>query len=78
LKLGTLRVGNCMLMVRGYALNKIKENNEAEIFQVVLCEAHESYANEIVVVLQNDNVEQQEENVERIVQWMNNWVADDR
>ena len=43
--------------------------------QVVLSEAQESYKDDIIIVLQNDNVEQQDENVERIVQWLNNWVA---
>jgi adenylate kinase len=59
----------------GYALNKIQENNEAEIMQVVLTEAQDSYKEEVIVVLQNDNVEQQEENSERIVQWLKEWVA---
>jgi adenylate kinase len=59
----------------GYALNKIQENNEAEIMQVVLTEAQDSYKEEVIVVLQNDNVEQQEENSERIVQRLKEWVA---
>ena len=63
------------MTLRGYALNKIQENNEAEIMQVVLSEAHESYKEDIILVLRNDNVEQQEENTERIVQWLNNCVA---
>jgi len=60
---------------RGYSLQKIKENNEAEIMQVVLSEAQESYKEDIIMILQNDNVEHQEENTERIVQWLNDWVA---
>ena len=63
------------MFTSGYALNKIQENNEAEIMQVVLSEAQESYKEDIIVVLQNDNVEQQEENSERIVQWLKEWVA---
>ena len=43
--------------------------------QVVLSEAHESYREDIIMVLRNDNVEQQEDNTERIVQWLNNSVA---
>ena len=61
---------------RGYSLKKIQENNEAEIMQVVLSEANESYEEDIIIVLESDNVEQQEENVEKIVQWLNNWVAE--
>jgi adenylate kinase len=64
-----------LICASGYALNKIQENNEAEIMQVVLSEAQESYKEEVIVVLQNDNVEQQEENSERIVQWLKEWVA---
>jgi len=60
---------------RGYLLQKIQENNEAEIMQVVLSEAQESYKEDIIMVLNSDNVDQQEENVERIVEWLNNWVA---
>ena len=43
--------------------------------QVVLSEAQESYKEDIIMILSNDNVEQQEENTERIVEWLNNWVA---
>jgi len=43
--------------------------------QVVLSEAQESYKEDIIMILNSDNVDQQEENVERIVDWLNNWVA---
>jgi len=43
--------------------------------QVVLSEAQESYKEDIIMVFNSDNVHQQEENVERIVEWLNNWVA---
>lgn len=58
---------------RGYNLNKIQENNEAEIMQVVLDEARDSYSQEIVVELQSDTVEEIETNVERILQWIEHW-----
>lgn len=54
-------------------MNKIQENNEAEIMQVVLDEAHESYDEEIVVELSSESVEDIDSNVERIVQWINSW-----
>jgi len=41
--------------------------------QVILSEAQESYKEDIIMLLTNDNIEQQEENVERIVEWLNNW-----
>src|SRR5271170_4961043 len=60
---------------RGYSLQKIQENNEAEIMQVVLSEAQESYKEDIIMILNSDDVDHQEENVQRIVDWLNNWVA---
>lgn len=59
---------------RGYSLKKVQENNEAEIMQVTLSEAQESYKEDIVMVLESDTVEQQEDNTEKLVQWLNNWV----
>jgi len=56
-------------------LQKIQENNEAEIMQVILSEAYESYKEDIIMVLSSDNVDQQEGNAERIVEWLNNWAA---
>ncbi|GAA5995129.1 nucleoside-triphosphatase [Rhodotorula paludigena] len=58
---------------RGYKLNKIQENNDAEIMEVVLNDARESYAEEIVVVLQSETPDQMEENVGRIIQWVTAW-----
>ena len=62
-------------MIRGYALPKIQENNEAEIMQVVLDEARESYAEEIVVELQSASPEDMEANNERIEQWIQQWLS---
>ncbi|ORY79982.1 P-loop containing nucleoside triphosphate hydrolase protein [Protomyces lactucae-debilis] len=64
------------LQARGYALNKIQENNEAEIMQVVLDEARAAYAEEKVVVLQSQSVEEIEANVERIATWIRQWKVD--
>ncbi|GAA6036585.1 hypothetical protein JCM8097_001238 [Rhodosporidiobolus ruineniae] len=58
---------------RGYQLPKIEENNTAEIMEVVLNDARESYAEEIVVELYSESPEQMEENIGRIVQWVENW-----
>lgn len=44
--------------------------------QVVLEEARSSYANEIIVELNSDSTEDLENNVERIIQWIQNWKAD--
>ncbi|KAM0756013.1 P-loop containing nucleoside triphosphate hydrolase protein [Meredithblackwellia eburnea MCA 4105] len=58
---------------RAYPLHKIQENNTAEIMQVVLSDAQESYAVEIVVELQSESPEQVEDNVARIVAWVDAW-----
>ncbi|KAI5475349.1 transcription initiation factor TFIID subunit 9 / adenylate kinase [Pseudohyphozyma bogoriensis] len=60
---------------RGYALAKIQENNTAEIMEVVLQDARESYAEEIVVELRSEDPDEVEQNVARIVQWVANWKA---
>lgn len=58
----------------GYAITKIQENNTAEIMDVVENDARESYAEEIVVVLNSETPEQMEENIGRIVSWVEAWV----
>ena len=64
------------LAKRDYSQHKITENVECEIMQVILEEARASYAPEIVVELQNDNQDQLEENLDRIVTWVENWYKD--
>jgi broad-specificity NMP kinase len=59
---------------RGYPLKKIQENNEAEIMSVVLEEAREAYAEEIVVTLNSEDTTDLESNVSRIVQWIEAWL----
>lgn len=54
-------------------MKKVQENNEAEIMNVVLEEAREAYAEEIVVQLQSECTEDLESNVSRIVQWIEEW-----
>ncbi|PVF97660.1 P-loop containing nucleoside triphosphate hydrolase protein, partial [Serendipita vermifera] len=61
---------------REYPLKKIQENNEAEIFQTVLEEARESYAEEIVIELKSETIEDMESNVSRITLWIENWKKD--
>jgi adenylate kinase len=60
----------------GYPTKKIQENNDAEIMDVVIEEARDSYAPEIVVELQSESTEDLESNVGRIVEWIKNWRAD--
>jgi len=63
---------------RNYPLKKIQENNESEIMQTVLEEARESYAAEIIVELESENVEQMEQNVARIVAWIDQWRSNQK
>ncbi|CAG8679564.1 18601_t:CDS:2 [Dentiscutata erythropus] len=58
---------------RGYSQKKITENIDSEIFQVILEEAKESYAAEIVVELQSNNIEDMQSNVTRIEEWVEAW-----
>ncbi|KZW03002.1 essential NTPase required for small ribosome subunit synthesis [Exidia glandulosa HHB12029] len=64
------------LEARGYPLKKIQENNESEIMEVILAEARENYTQEIVVELASESTDELQANVERIVQWIENWVND--
>jgi adenylate kinase len=63
------------LTERGYNEKKRSENVEAEIMQVVLEEARESYDLEIVQEVQSNTVEDMESNVERCKVWMEHWIA---
>lgn len=58
------------LSKRGYSPAKIQENVECEIMKVVRDEAVESYAPEIVQFLSSNDVDELEQNVERIQQWL--------
>lgn len=64
------------LKARNYPESKMQENIDAEIMQVILDEAKSSYEKEIVIELNSDTIEELEENVERIVQWKENWEKD--
>jgi adenylate kinase len=55
---------------------KLDENMDAEIMEVLLQEARDSYDEEIVVELQSDDLDQIDENIERIQAWIENWKKD--
>lgn len=63
------------LTERGYSDKKRSENLEAEIMQVVLDEARESYDVEIVHEVPSNTVEEMESNVERCKLWVGQWIA---
>jgi len=64
------------LTERGYNDKKRSENLEAEIMQVVLDEAHESYDVDIVQELPSNTKEEMEGNVDRCRMWAEQWVKD--
>ncbi|KAJ2080200.1 factor activating pos9 [Coemansia sp. RSA 988] len=51
---------------RGYKPNKVQENVECEIMQVVLDEARESYKAEVIMELDSNTVADMEANVEKV------------
>ncbi|KAI9859394.1 MAG: factor activating pos9 [Trichoglossum hirsutum] len=61
------------LLERGYSEEKLQENLDSEIMQVLLEEARESYDEEIVVELRSDTTEDVEGNVERMERWVESW-----
>ena len=61
------------LKARDYAEAKLQENLDAEIMEVLLLEARESYDEQIVVELQSNNSDDLESNVDRLQAWIANW-----
>ncbi|KAK5000622.1 factor activating pos9 [Elasticomyces elasticus] len=61
------------LQARKYGQKKLDENMDAEIMQVLLEEARESYDEEIVVELQSNEADDVDTNVERIENWVAAW-----
>ena len=62
------------LTARGYLENKINENMECEIMQVVLLAAQESYDESIVVILTSNNDVDMNSNLSRVAQWYEAWL----
>ncbi|KAK1284502.1 hypothetical protein QJS10_CPB21g00343 [Acorus calamus] len=66
------------LTSRGYMGAKLMNNIECEIFQVLLEEARTSYAEDIVISLQSDSVEDISNNVTILTEWVTNWRPSSR
>ena len=64
------------LSARGYSERKRSENLECEIMQVILEEAREAYAHEIVHEVPSNTIEEMESNVERVKTWIEQWISD--
>nr|ACJ83301.1 unknown [Medicago truncatula] len=58
---------------RGYKESKLSNNVEREIFQVLLEEVKESYAEDKVVALKSDTIEDISRNVATLTDWIRNW-----
>ncbi|KAK6202378.1 AAA domain-containing protein [Scheffersomyces amazonensis] len=75
-----LRTDNSLLYdrlkKRGYKDNKIQENLDCEIMEIIADEARRSYVPEIVIQLTSNSVEEMEDNVARIFEWTAAWVKD--
>ena len=61
------------LKARHYPQQKLQENLDAEIMEVLLQEAREAFDEKIVVELQSDEAEDVDGNVERIEEWIKQW-----
>ncbi|PGH05975.1 hypothetical protein AJ79_06664 [Helicocarpus griseus UAMH5409] len=61
------------LSARGYSERKLQENLDAEIFEVLLDEARQSYDEEIVVELNSEEDGDIESNCSRIEAWIDAW-----
>eukprot|EP00727_Mastigamoeba_balamuthi_P007608 m51a1_g3468 adenylate kinase, putative (184) ;mRNA; r:740773-741385 len=61
------------LVRKGYQPNKIGENVECEIMQVVLDEAKDSYRAQIIWEVDNNNMDDLERNASAILDWVRGW-----
>jgi len=64
------------LTARGYSDDKRSENMESEIMQVILEEAREAYDQNIVHEVKSNTVGEMESTVQRIEQWVEQWIRD--
>lgn len=63
------------LVNRGYTGRKLEDNIDCEIFQTILDEANESYDTSIVHELTSVNLDELEQNVQRICTWLGQWFS---
>ncbi|KAL8739280.1 MAG: hypothetical protein Q9181_000010 [Wetmoreana brouardii] len=61
------------LKARNYSEQKLQENMDAEIMEVLLTEARDAFASEIVIELQSNTSGDMERNAERIEAWVEHW-----
>ena len=66
------------LKARSYPEQKLQENLDSEIMEVLLEEARESYEEEIVVELRSDDADDMDGNLERIMTWIKQWKQNNK
>lgn len=66
------------LKKRQYSQQKLDENLDVEIMQVILDDAQTAYDNNIVIELQSNEIEDMESNIDRIVAWKEQWEKDNQ
>ncbi|KAL8723434.1 MAG: hypothetical protein Q9225_000265 [Loekoesia sp. 1 TL-2023] len=64
------------LKARNYPQQKLQENMDAEIMEVLLAEARGAFEDEIVIELQSNTSDDMENNVSRIETWVEQWKQD--
>ena len=64
-----------LLFFRGYTGKKLQDNVQCEIFQTILEEARDSYKHEIVHELPSNTPEEMEDNLDKILKWIEEWKA---
>ncbi|KAA8917571.1 hypothetical protein TRICI_000264 [Trichomonascus ciferrii] len=64
------------LKKRQYSQEKLDENLDVEIMQVILDDAQSAYDSNIVIELQSNEIEDMESNIDRIVAWKEQWEKD--
>lgn len=60
---------------RQYALKKIVENMECEMWNVCLEEAQEAYKPQLIQEWKSSCVDELDENAEKLVNWVGSWIA---
>jgi adenylate kinase len=64
------------LTERGYSENKIRENIESEIFNVVSDEVMESFSHDIILSRNSNTVEEMQNNLEEIVNFVKSKISE--
>lgn len=71
-------VSSSLISRREYPEQKLQENLDSEIMEVLLQEARDSYDEEIVVELTSNNSDEMESNIGRIETWVKQWRKDNK